>query len=215
MSNIIVSIEGNIGSGKSTLLENLRKKLNVPVIFVNEPVDDWSSICDSNGITMLQKFYEDQTKYAFSFQMMAFISRLAVLRETMRKNPDAIIITERSLYTDKLVFAKMLFESGKIEDVNYQIYLKWFDSFAVECPVHKIIYVKSSPETCYYRISKRLRTGEEGIPLEYLKDCDVYHENMLKDMNCQHQLVLDGNVDIHQNVEQLNSWIQQIQDFIV
>ena len=146
---------------------------------------------------------------------MAFISRLAILRETMMHNPNAIIITERSLFTDKLVFAKMLFESGKIEDVNYQIYLKWFDSFAVECPVHKIIYVKATPEICHFRISKRLRTGEEGIPLQYLKECELYHEIMLIEMSCQDKLILDGNVDIHQNVNHLALWIEQIRNFIV
>jgi deoxyadenosine/deoxycytidine kinase len=220
MTNVIISIEGNIGSGKSTLLENLRKNLSngigdKKIIFIQEPVDSWGSIKDSNGITMLQKFYENQEKYAFSFQMMAFISRLAILRETMLNNPDAIIITERSLFTDKLVFAKMLFESGKIEDVNYQIYLKWFDSFAVECPVNKIIYVKANPETCHYRISKRLRVGEEGIPLKYLCDCDLYHENMLIEMKCKNELILDGNIDIHENVDQLGLWIEQIRNFIV
>ena len=219
MSNVIISIEGNIGSGKSTLLDNLKKELsgidNRQIIFIQEPVDSWGSIKDSNGVTMLQKFYENQEKYAFSFQMMAFISRLAVLRETMLHNPTAIIITERSLFTDKLVFAKMLFESGKIEDVNYQIYLKWFDSFATECPVHKIIYVKANPEVCHYRISKRLRIGEEGIPIQYLRDCDLYHENMLLEMKCPHELVLDGNVDIHQHVEQLDVWIDQIRKFIL
>jgi deoxyadenosine/deoxycytidine kinase len=220
MSNIIISIEGNIGSGKSTLLENLRKELcngieNREIIFITEPVDSWGSIKDSNGITMLQKFYENQEKYAFSFQMMAFISRLAILRETMMHNPHAIIITERSLFTDKLVFAKMLFESGKIEDVNYQIYLKWFDSFAVECPIHKIIYVKAKPEICHFRISKRLRSGEEGIPLQYLKECELYHEIMLIEMSCQEKLILNGNVDIHENVDQLTAWIEEIRNFIM
>ena len=39
------------------------------------------------------------------------------------KLEEYIIITERSLYTDKHVFAKMLHDQGKIEDVCYQIYL--------------------------------------------------------------------------------------------
>ena len=134
--NVIISIEGNIGSGKSTLLQYLKENISLNVVFLKEPVDEWEHIRDAEGTTMLQKFYENQEKYSFSFQMMAFISRLALLRETMRTNPGAIIITERSLYTDKLVFAKMLFESGKMEDVNYQIYLKWFDTFSVDCPVN-------------------------------------------------------------------------------
>ena len=42
----IISIEGNIGSGKSTLLANLKKifKDNQYVMFLKEPVDEWSPI---------------------------------------------------------------------------------------------------------------------------------------------------------------------------
>ncbi len=67
----IISIEGNIGSGKSTLLENLKKHYvtNENVIFLREPVDDWEKIKDKQGNTMLKKFYDDQEKYSFSFQI--------------------------------------------------------------------------------------------------------------------------------------------------
>jgi deoxyadenosine/deoxycytidine kinase len=120
----IISIEGNIGSGKSTLLAHL-KETCPNVVFVKEPVDEWEKIRDENGVSMLEKFYADQTKYSFSFQMMAYISRLKILRDTIRNNGDRplTIITERSLNTDKMVFAKMLYDQGKIEDVKYQIYL--------------------------------------------------------------------------------------------
>ena len=76
----IVSIEGNIGSGKSTLLENLRNHYsqNDYVIFLREPVSDWEKIKDSEGNTILKKFYAEQEKYSFAFQMMAYISRLKI-----------------------------------------------------------------------------------------------------------------------------------------
>ena len=210
--NTIISVEGNIGSGKSTLLQNLSGL--VDAILVKEPVDVWSTIMDKSGETMLQKFYREPEKYAFPFQMMAFISRLHLLKETCEQNPGRTIITERSLYTDKLVFAKMLFQQGKIEDVNYQIYLKWFDTFVTDFPISKLIYVNSDPEICHKRISVRSREGEEGIPLEYLKNCQTYHESMFSEMATTEILTLDGNVDIHENREQLDIWINQIKTFI-
>ena len=223
----IYSIEGNIGSGKSTLLTKLteyfnREKENVscPIIFLQEPIDEWMSIKDSAGNTILQKFYADQEKYSFPFQMMAYVSRIKALRDTLKNlnNKRVIIITERSLYTDKMVFAKMLYDSKKIEHVNYLIYLNWFDTFSEEFPVHKIIYVKTSPEKCYERILKRSRTGEENIPLEYLESCSDYHDNMLNkdsiDCVCNNQLVLDGNIDIYKNKKQIKEWIDQIDNFI-
>ena len=227
MSNnlIIVSIEGNIGSGKSTLLDNLREtyKNDANIVFLKEPVDEWEKIKDENGITILEKFYSDQIKYSFSFQMMAYVSRLKVLRDELKniqfsENKKTIIITERSLHTDKMVFAKMLYDSGKIEYINYQIYLSWFDTFSEEFPVHKIVYVKTCPEKCYSRVHKRSRDGEENIPLDYLINCSNYHNDML-DMSssecvCNNQLVLDGNIDIYENKKQLEIWSSDIDKFI-
>lgn len=104
----IISIEGNIGSGKSTLLANIKSTLKgvEGVVFLKEPVDEWESIKDKEGRTMLQKFYADQDRYSFSFQMMAYISRLALLRDCIRENPNAIIISERSLYVSLFFHAK-------------------------------------------------------------------------------------------------------------
>jgi deoxyadenosine/deoxycytidine kinase len=238
----IISIEGNIGSGKSTLLANLKKHFNNNnrVIFLREPVDEWSKIKDEDGVTILEKFYADQEKYSFSFQMMAYISRLKLLKDAVNEcraetfkyiqehdytkphNPNEkviyYIITERSLFTDKMVFAKMLYDTGKIELVNYQIYLNWFNAFAEEFPVNKIIYVKANPETCYERVGKRQRDGEDKIPLTYLASCNNYHDKMLdkslSDCVCKNQLILDGNIDIYENSNILDEWINSIENFI-
>jgi deoxyadenosine/deoxycytidine kinase len=220
----VVSIDGNIGSGKSTLMANLREhyKDNVDVVFLKEPVDEWAEIKDENGITILEKFYEDSEKYAFSFQMMAYISRLKVLKDVVKNikqtSKKTILISERSLYTDKMVFAKMLYDSKKIEDINYQIYLNWFDTFSEEFPVHKVIYVKTEPEKCHSRILKRAREGENLIPLEYLKNCDEYHDNMLNMSStsciCKEPLILDANVEIYEKPNQIKEWISEIDNFI-
>lgn len=118
-----------------------------------------------------------------------------------------------------MVFAKMLFETGKIEDVNYQIYLRWFDSFVEECPVEQIVYVKADPEICHERIAKRSRAGESNIPLSYLEECHRYHESMLDrtspDCACHEQLLLNGNVDIYENEDALKQMIEDVISFIV
>jgi len=213
----VVSIEGNIGSGKSTLLANLKESLKDDnrVVFLKEPVDEWENIKDSEGNTMLQKFYGDQEKYAFSFQMMAYISRLATFKNAVIANPQAtVFIAERSLDTDKYVFAQMLFDDNKIEDVNYQIYTRWFDTFAKEFPINRVIYVKADPEICSERILKRSRNGEGGIPVDYLKNCHDYHENMIaKSIVCP-CLTLDGNVDIYENTEIVKEWLEQVKEFV-
>jgi deoxyadenosine/deoxycytidine kinase len=217
----LISIDGNIGSGKSTIMEALKHKFsdNKNVVFLREPVDEWAQIKDENNVTILEKFYANQKDYSFSFQMMAYISRLALLKEAVKNNPHAIFISERSLFTDREVFAKMLYKSGFIEEVNYKIYLKWFDSFSSEFPLHKVIYVKADPQVCFDRIKKRSRTGESNIPLTYLENCHIHHNDMLDKTNsnciCEDQFVLDGNIDIYQNDNQLDQWIQEIEKFIV
>jgi len=216
----IITIEGNIGSGKSTLLAHLKEKYkDAPnILFLREPVDEWENIKDENGTTMLQKFYSDQKTYAFSFQLMAYISRLSLLKEAVKNNPDAIIITERSLTTDKMVFAKMLYDNGNIEDVNYQIYLKWFECFACEYPIKKVIYVNSSPEICHQRIHERARLGESVIPLEYLNACHKYHKEMIEFFKSENNIVIlevDGNLNIKKNEYILKGWLQFIDEFIL
>ena len=116
----IISIEGNIGSGKSTLLKRI-SEINSNVVTLQEPVDVWNSIKDENGKTILELYYADQKKWAFAFQMMAFITRAKKLREAVENNPGKVIVTERSVFTDKNIFAMMLHDSGIIDEVEYSI----------------------------------------------------------------------------------------------
>jgi len=210
-----ISVEGNIGSGKSTLLANLEATLkgSTSIVFLQEPVDEWATITDSHGKTMLEKFYENQEAYSFSFQMMAYISRLAALKRAVHEYPEAtVFITERSLDTDKYVFAQMLFDDNKMEDVHFQIYRKWFDAFTCDFPISKRIYVKTNPEICYERIAKRSRNGESTISLDYLQSCHNYHEKMMSQSHAT-MLELNGNIDIFEKIDILEEWIQTIISF--
>lgn len=196
----IVSIEGNIGSGKSTLLRYFSERHDIKekckYVFLQEPVEEWSTICDKQGVTILEKFYGDQKKYAFSFQIMAYISRLAILKKAVDENPGAIIVTERSLYTDRYVFAKMLYDAGNIEEVDYLIYMKWFDTFIKEYPISRYVYVKTEPTICHNRVNKRSRDGEDSISVEYLTSCHEYHEKMMIQQSETNSVFeIDGNYE--------------------
>ena len=215
MENYIYSIEGNIGSGKSTFVKKLQKSLktiyNCNILYLQEPVDIWETICDKEGKNIIEKYYDDNKKYAFSFQMMAYISRLVKLKELIQNNTNSIIITERSLYTDKYVFCKMLYDDDKIEEVNYIIYLKWFDYFIKDIPISTLIYINTSPIICLDRIKKRNRKGE-NIPLEYLKKCHDYHETFCNDDKFN-VLMLNGDIDINNN--DYNDWVDMVKNFII
>ena len=207
---IVISVEGNIGSGKSTLLEKLAEhyKTDASICFLQEPVDIWDSIKDEEGVTILQKYYADQKRYAFSFQMMAYISRIALMRAALKKNYKVIII-ERSVYTDSAVFAKMLFDDKKIEEIEYKIYLRWVNEFIADFPPVRYIYVRAEPAISHQRIQIRGRQGET-IPIEYLENCHKYHDAWL--LNTPSPLLkLDANTDISEN---LAIWLHEINNFM-
>jgi len=189
------SIEGNIGSGKSTFINILKDKVisagGKKIIYLPEPVDVWNEIKDLSGVTILEKYYANPDMYAFSFQMMAYISRLSQIKNYIKKG--AVIITERCVFTDYNVFAKMLYDSSKITHIEYLIYKKWFDEFVNELPEPKIIYIQTSPETCLKRVKKRNRKGET-IQLEYLKTCHEYHEEWINN-STNEILTLDGECE--------------------
>lgn len=206
MSSMIVSIEGNIGSGKSTVLRKLKTSqeftdiqthLMRPVIFIDEPVKDWETIRD-NDHTILEKFYSDPKKYAFSFQIMAYATRFQAIQQALKKHPNCILITERCLETDKHVFARMLFESGDISTIDYQIYKKCYDAFS-SIVTDKHIYIKTTPEVCFTRIHKRSRQGEETIQLDYLKDCGKVHDEWLSPKTNVHMIHGDNDFETDSN----------------
>ena len=221
-SNIptIVSIDGNIGSGKSTKVSHLKKYFmneytlhnSKRICFLQEPVDEWHSIVDKNGVPILTNLYKDTKKFAFRFQMMAYISRLKLLREAVKSNKYDIIITERCVATDRNVFAKMLYDSGDIEEDEYTIYNKWYNEFLDDVPIKGLIYIKATPETCMERIKKRAREGE-NIPFDYISLCNKYHDEWIENEICK-KLIIDGNQDSENNLTILNENLKKIEDFI-
>ena len=181
----IVSVEGNIGSGKTTGKEKLKQYIlqkkfaDSTIVFVDEPTDEWQTIQDENGVPILVNLYSDLKRFAFRFQMMAYISRLKKLRDAARNPNVKIIITERCLITDAHVFAKMLYDSKHIEEDEYQIYTRWFDEFAKEVEPSCIVYFKASTDVCMTRIKKRNRAGEQDMQRDYLDKCNRYHHEWL------------------------------------
>lgn len=182
----IISIEGNIGSGKSTLIEELKTRYanNPEIIFLQEPVDLWQSIYqESDGKTMLELFYENQSKYSFAFQVMAYMSRLRMIKEEVEKaminGKVNTIVMERSMEADREIFAKMLYEDGLIEECMYKIYELMSNDGLKEFSTDGVIWLNTPPHECHKRIASRARHGEESIQIDYLIKCDHYHRDWL------------------------------------
>ncbi len=194
----IFSVEGNIGSGKSTIVKYLKDNLNIEgysIVFLQEPVETWNTIVDLDGKNIIQCYYADQKKYSFSFQMMAYISRLSQIKKVLAESSEnTIIITERCLFTDFNIFAKMLYSSGMLSTIEYRIYTLWFDEFIDFNYITSFIYINTSPSVCFERIALRSRNGEDLIPIDYLVECDRFHHIWL---DPKERLELESTLNIN------------------
>lgn len=215
----IISIEGNIGAGKTTIIEQLEKQYNgiKSIVVVREPVNVWENIKDSDGESILTKFYKNPEKYAFSFQVMAFVTRLSMLRNLIKENPHCkLIICERSLEADKNIFAKMLYDDNMIDEINYKIYMKFYNEYKNDFKLNGLVYIHAEEDVCYKRVHKRNRIGEESVPLEYLKKCKEYHQDWL--VNKNNILVINANYDVNYDEENPEDkgmfWIKLIKNYI-
>ena len=102
----------------------------------------------------------------------------------------------------------MLYDTKQIEEAEYKIYLRWFNTFADEYPIDKVVYVKTEPPTCLGRIIKRNRGGETTIGLDYLMRCSKYHNAMVNDVyDTKKTLVLDGD-EYFQTMK--DKWVKEI-----
>ena len=215
---ILISIEGNIGSGKSTFLEYLKTHLGSEcgnVAFVPEPVSSWNEIRDESGSTILERYYDDQRSHAFAFQMMAYVSRLNLIKSVLGHNYD-VIVMERSLRTDRFVFAQMLRDEGMMTKIEFDIYNTWFDSFLDDIPEPRVVYLRTSPDVALTRVGVRARPGED-IPLEYLAKCHRYHEewrNAGEPPACSREpwIVLDA--DRQADDQLFSQWTDAVRDCI-
>ena len=212
---IIISVDGNIGSGKSTNVHDLKKFYNekgrTDILFIQEPVDTWNMVVDKYGTPILANFYKDKKRFAFRLQMLAYISRLKLLRDAIKQGYK-YIITERCVSTDRNVFSKMLYDKGDIEHDEYIIYNKWFEEFITDVPIGAIVYIKASPDVCLDRVNIRAREGE-NIPLEYLEECDKYHDEWINKEKVP-KLVIDANRDFKKNPEAREETLKVIDEFI-
>lgn len=233
---IIIYIEGNIGSGKSTFARQFSdllhkfKKNNQYISVIQEPVDDWIQTMDTDGKNVLEKFYEDIDRWSFTFQMNSFISRSKKIQDEIEKytkqhsdvnngnNNQLILFVERSIYTDRHVFATNCYENGKMTKMEYDIYCKWNDWLSEQFDLRPTgyVYLKCDPEINDKRIIKRSRGGEHGIPLQYLKQIHDKHETWLtEEFHCSTipLLTLDATENfLEENI--MNEFAERVFDFV-
>ena len=205
---IIISLDGNIGAGKTTLLAEIRNKINVHV--VDEPVAQWTALKNAEGTNLLELFYQDKKRWAYTFQNCAILTRLKNIKEAVKAG-HKIIITERSILTDKHVFAEMLRCAGDMDPLEWELYESWFDIFGKEYPVSGIIYVSTNANISKERIQIRNRIGEENINIEYLEALDIQHKKWIENTNIPVlTLSTEIGVPVEKNIEEIKLFIERL-----
>ena len=216
---MIIYLEGNIGSGKSTLIQFLQeyileKKIDADVIL--EPVEEWQKTQDSNETNILQHYYQDQKKFGFAFQINALLSRVKKVEDQIKKSKHSVHFIERSIFTDKNVFLEANYQTGNITEIEYVIYHQWFN-WILSNFKHQpagIVYLNTSADICYQRINQRNRSGEEGIPIEYLSMLEKYHHAWLQKETHIPVQYLDTNDNFFEQPEKKNATIESIMQMV-
>lgn len=213
-NKIIISIEGNIGVGKSTFINILKSKWEEGCYVVSEPVDLWKQLVGEDGKNILQIFYENIPRWAYSFQNVACISRMMKIENAIRTSQHKYIFLDRSLGTDKNVFEAMLHDDGKLNKIEHSMYNLWCDfyhNYVRPQDKQLYIYLKASPKTCYDRIKKRGRIEEESIGIEYLEGLNKYHDNwLLSDKLKTNVIVIDCEEEFENNEQKQIQMIEKI-----
>ncbi len=211
-------VEGNIGAGKSTFLAQLEKH-TTSLSVIQEPVETWSKNC--SGASLLENFYQDQKRWTYTLETLTMIYRsqehIRVQNLTLQ-----LKIMERSIYSGHYCFALNGRDHGNFNDIEWNLYNQWVEFlFTQKCnPPRGFIYLQATPETCYDRIQKRNRSGEEGLSLDYLQQINEKHETFLvkkrglfNNLEKTPVLVLDANQNFEKDPFVFQNYLDQINSF--
>lgn len=187
MERTVIMLEGNIAAGKSTVGQTLKRSGMFD--FIEEPVSMWREEYASN---LLEKMYSDMERWAFTFQIMAFVMRVKTWQEILSRTDHDRVILERSVFTDRYVFAANLHRLGAISDVEWEVYRGLWEFLVSNYCVEPdyILYLRTPTDVCLERIEARGREEEKAITPEYLGQLEKLHDQWLLDN--PKALVLDG-----------------------
>jgi len=206
---MLIYIEGNIACGKSTFTRMLSSHIDAE--FVQEPVEEWIKTTDRKGVNILDKFYKDPHKWAFPFQMNTFITRI---RKISNIPNNKLCFVERSVFTDKYCFAKNLYETGFLDDIEWDLYCSWFDWLTNTFKVRPCayIYLRTTPTVSFNRLIKRSRNEECAVTQDYLTELYQKHEDWLTGK--ESVLTIDVTEDFEHNPSRFNTILEQVKSFI-
>ena len=175
----MISVEANVGAGKSSFLKIFGNRWSDEFNIIYEPLEEWQEKYSDVDNNILGLFYGDIPRWGYTFQSNAFITRIQKYENEKVQNK--INLTERSILSDHHIFAQMLYDDGKMNEIEWKLYQNWFGwlSDKFNAKPDAIIYLRCDPQIAYERVKKRARSEEDTISLEYLTRLSEYHDKWL------------------------------------
>ncbi|KAM9803739.1 thymidine kinase 2, mitochondrial [Neosynchiropus ocellatus] len=169
----VICVEGNIASGKTTCLEYFSQTSGLEIL--TEPVSKWRNVRGHNPLGLM---YQDPARWGITLQTYV---QLTMLDRHLSHTTAPVRMLERSIFSAKHIFVENLYRSGKMPAVDYTVLSEWFDWITsnISIPLDLIVYLQTSPLTCYQRLKQRCREEEKLIPLEYLEAIHQLYEDWL------------------------------------
>ena len=186
-TSVLYCIEGNISCGKSTVIDNLRL-LGYKVF--EEPLEVWQKEYVHNGENILNLFYTNMKEWGFKFEMVSMMTRYKQLQsalKSLQSGESIVVFIERSLLTDRYIFALNLYHNGVFDELEWKIYCDWHDLFmdmvrqltSDKKITTEYIYIQTPPEECYARKIGRARAEENDVAPKYFHELHEKHEEWL------------------------------------
>lgn len=200
---MFVVVAGNIGCGKTTLTQKLSERLGWKPFY--ESVQDNPYLAD---------FYEDMARWSFPLQVYFLNHRFNTHKDI--ENLPASSIQDRSIYEDANIFARSLYDQGKLDKRDYENYRNLYQSMINYLnPPTLMIFLKRSVPKLLERIKQRGRDYEQTIPVEYLTSLNKYYDEWYENYNLGKSLIVDTDeIDFLENEEHFDRLIKKIWDSI-
>jgi len=206
----MVSVEANVGAGKSSFLKIFGNRWSDEFNIIYEPLEEWQEKYSDVDNNILGLFYGDIPRWGYTFQSNAFITRIQKFES--ERVAGKINLTERSIYSDHHIFAQMLYDDGKINEIEWKLYQNWFNwlSEKFNAKPDGIIYLRCDPVIAYERVKKRARSEEETISLEYLTRLQEYHDKWLLNEKNIPVKIVNVDEDFIDNEDKIMSMYQTL-----
>ena len=133
--------------------------------------------------------------------MNAFITRSkSIISADPTKN---IVIIERSVITDRRIFAEILYSSGKISKLEWELYEQWYNWLLNDYNVKPDIYIylRCTPEVSFSRMKQRSRKEEDVVPKEYIDIVSNKHDDWLLNEHQSAVVTIDVNNDFEKDIK--------------